>query len=131
MLPSAAAPGAATFPTASLPPPASTGANASGESRQAQTTAPSNVPVEAAASPSAPAPIIGAAEQVRGLSCVTGGLMAATGSWAFTQFVAGATIAGSTWPVALPLMATAFVTGCSVGSMSLPAFFVLFTADAR
>jgi hypothetical protein len=87
-----------------------------------------NAPAQAAPAPSAPAPAIDKAEQVRGLSCFTGGLLSAVGAWAFAEFVATAAVGGSTWPVSVPLIAAAFVTGCGVGSMSLPAFYALFAS---
>jgi hypothetical protein len=61
-----------------------------------------------------------AAQRSQAWSCLIGGTLAAAGAWAYAEFVVMATVTGATAPVLVPVLAAAFVTGCSVGTIALP-----------
>jgi hypothetical protein len=60
---------------------------------------------------------------------VIGGTVAVAGAWAYAEFVVMATVTGATAPVLVPILATAFVTGCGIGTIALPGLGSIVTGS--
>jgi hypothetical protein len=64
--------------------------------------------------------------EFQGLSCLVGGTFGGLAAWTYSEiFLAGA-IAGSSLPVVIPVVATAFVAGCGVGSVMAPGLLWIY-----
>jgi hypothetical protein len=89
----------------------------------AQTTAPPTAP---------PLPVVGLGltqPEYQGLGCLIGAIIAAVGTYGYSDIVAVAATGAVTNPVLLvPVMATGFAVGCAVGSTASPAFLPLIRA---
>ena len=64
--------------------------------------------------------------EFQGVSCLVGGTTGAIAAWTYGEvFLAGA-IAGSSLPILVPIVATAFVAGCGVGSLMSPGLLWIY-----
>jgi hypothetical protein len=64
--------------------------------------------------------------EFQGVSCLVGGTAGGLAAWTYAEvFIAGA-IAGSSLPIVLPVVATAFVAGCGVGSVMSPGLLWIY-----
>ena len=91
-------------------------------------TATPSVAQPAAAPPAAPFPLVAGGltlPEYQGLGCLTGGILAAAGVYAYSDAISLAVTGMVANPMLLiPVMATGLAVGCSVGSMMSPAFLV-------
>lgn len=103
---------------------------ATGSETETTTPETDTVPNGRMPSTTAPAPeSAAAARRSEAWSCVIGGTIAALGAWAYAELVVMAAVTGSAAPVLLPVLATAFVTGCGIGTIALPGIGSIITGS--
>jgi hypothetical protein len=68
----------------------------------------------------APLPPTITLQEFQGVSCLVGGTAGALAAWTYAEVFITGTIVGSSLPILLPVVTTAFVAGCGVGSIISP-----------
>lgn len=85
-------------------------------------------PAQAQRGDPAPAPLPPSItlQEFQGVSCLVGGTAGGLAAWTYAEVFITGGIAGSSLPILLPVVATAFVAGCGVGSIVSPGLLWIY-----
>ncbi len=78
------------------------------------------------AAPVGPLPSDTTYPEFQGLGCLAGGTIVAVGAATYAEVIAAAAIGGASVPLMVPILATAFAVGCSVGAVMAPGVWWIY-----